>query len=94
MSRKSVSIKMPVAKPAPALAADAWVKAPTTDVAEGRVVPMTTPAPAPAEPMKRFTIDVPEGLHKRVKAHCAMNGLAMADVIREFLEAKFPATAA
>lgn len=48
-------------------------------------------AQEPREPMKRFTIDVPVSLHKRVKSQCAMQNLVMADVIRELLEQRFPA---
>ncbi|MCW6512403.1 plasmid partition protein ParG [Lichenifustis flavocetrariae] len=40
--------------------------------------------------MKRFTIDVPDSLHKRVKTACAMRGLKMADVIRDMLDREFP----
>lgn len=43
------------------------------------------------EPTKRFTIDVPVSLHKRVKSQCALNNLVMADVMRELLEQRFPA---
>lgn len=43
------------------------------------------------EPMKRFTIDVPASLHKRVKSQCALQNLVMADVMRELLEQRFPA---
>jgi hypothetical protein len=42
------------------------------------------------EPMKRFTIDVPVSLHKRVKSQCAMQNLVMADVMRDLLERQFP----
>lgn len=53
--------------------------------------PVTEPATeAPAEPMKRFTIDVTDTLHKRIKSACAMRGVKMADVIRELLEREFP----
>lgn len=45
------------------------------------------------EQMKRFTIDVPVSLHKRVKSQCALQNLVMADVIRELLEQRFPAPA-
>jgi hypothetical protein len=48
-------------------------------------------APAKGETMKRFTIDVPLELHRRVKAACAQRGLKMADVLRELLEREFPA---
>lgn len=43
------------------------------------------------EPMKRFTIDVPISLHKRIKSQCAMEEVHMADEIRKLLEARFPA---
>ncbi len=46
--------------------------------------------PRRAEPTKRLTIDVPLGLHKRIKSQCAINELVMADVIRELLEQRFP----
>lgn len=42
------------------------------------------------DPMKRLTIDIPEGLHKRVKSQCANQGTTIADVVRHFLERKFP----
>ena len=45
---------------------------------------------AQSEPMKRLTIDVPLGLHKRIKSQCAMQNLVMADEIRQLLERRFP----
>lgn len=39
---------------------------------------------------KRLTIDIPESLHKRVKSQCANRGTTIADVVRDFLERKFP----
>jgi chromosome partitioning protein len=53
--------------------------------------PMVEPIAAPAEPMKRFTIDVPVSLHTRVKTECAKSGRKMADVVRDLLERQFPA---
>ena len=44
----------------------------------------------PGERMKRFTIDVPESLHRRIKAQCALRGVKMADFLRETLEKLFP----
>ena len=44
----------------------------------------------PGERMKRFTIDVPESLHRRVKAQCALRGVKMADYLRQTLEKLFP----
>ena len=42
------------------------------------------------EPTKRLTIDVPLGLHTRIKTQCAMRGVQMADVIRDLLDKRFP----
>ena len=87
--KKTVAFKNPVKAPDPT---DAWVS-------DRREVPETAPQPileppapeTPAEPMKRFTIDVPASLHTRVKIGCAQRGLKMADVLREMLEKEFPA---
>ena len=79
-------------KPAP-VNADEWVGASTPDVSEGQGSNVTT-LEQPAEPMKRFTIDVNETLHKRIKAECARRGQKMADVIRDLLEREFPKNAA
>jgi hypothetical protein len=72
---KTVAFKIPNKASDPA---DAWVGA------------QPEIAPAPAEPMKRFTIDVPESLHRRIKTQCAMRGEPMADVLRVMLEREFP----
>ena len=54
--------------------------------------PVQPPQETPkAEPLKRLTIDIPLGLHKRVKAGCAAQETPIAEVVREFLERKFPA---
>lgn len=42
------------------------------------------------EQVKRLTIDVPESLHRRIKATCAVNGTKMADAIRLLLEREYP----
>ena len=41
------------------------------------------------EAMKRLTIDIPESLHRRIKADCARRGVKMANEIRELLETHF-----
>jgi hypothetical protein len=80
MSRKTVPFKIPVKAPDPA---EAWV--------QKREAPLVAALPEPeSEPMKRFTIDVPESLHKRIKAQCALRGDKMADVIRAMLNREFP----
>lgn len=72
---KKVSIgTKPTTKPAP-LAADAWV--------ESRAA-----ADAP-EAMKRLTIDIPDSLHRTIKAQCAMRGTKIADEVRELLLNKY-----
>jgi hypothetical protein len=43
------------------------------------------------EPTKRLTIDIPLGLHTRVKSQCALQGLQIAEVVRELLDRRFPA---
>mgnify|MGYP003377059427 CR=1 FL=1 len=64
------------------------------------VKPTSKPAPADAwvesrsdgtapEPMKRLTIDVPESLHRTIKAQCAMRGTKIADEVRELLLQKY-----
>lgn len=97
---KSVSFKVPQSKLAPA--ADAWIanrgaEPAATDreggtVAQLRAIESGEPSPeaAPKEKMSRFTIDVPESLHRRVKMQCAGRGKKMADVMRELLEREFP----
>jgi len=43
-----------------------------------------------AEDMKRFTLDVPASLHRRIKVACTMRGEKMSDVLREMLDEAFP----
>ena len=39
--------------------------------------------------MKRLTIDIPENLHRTIKAQCAMRGTKIADEVRELLLQKY-----
>jgi hypothetical protein len=71
--------------------AAAVVKPMVKPMVEPMVEPRVEPIAAPAEPMKRFTIDVPVSLHTRVKTECAKSGRKMADVVRDLLERQFPA---
>jgi len=43
------------------------------------------PAPEPAGPTKRLTVDVPEDNHTRFKALCAMQKKKMAEEINAFI---------
>lgn len=61
--------------------------------------PATPEVPKHAEPentlvpqndsMKRLTIDIPEKLHRKLKAQCAMEGQKIADAVRKLLEQKY-----
>jgi hypothetical protein len=42
--------------------------------------------------MKRFTLDVPVCLHRRIKAVCAQRGLNTSSVLRDLPEREFPDT--
>jgi hypothetical protein len=42
--------------------------------------------------MKRFTIDVPVSLHRRITAAYAQRGLKPSSVLRDLLEREFPDT--
>ena len=95
---KSVSFKVPTSKLA--TGADAWIAnrgaEPTSD-REGGIVTALKPVEAaavevPKERMSRFTIDVPESLHRRVKMRCAARGQKMADMMRDLLEREFPSS--
>jgi len=67
-------------------AADEWVG----EGVEPHLQPRPAPAAAPAERMKRLTIDVSESLHARIKVGCAKGGAKIADKVRELLENHFP----
>jgi hypothetical protein len=75
MSNKKISIgAKPTSNNTPGTA-DEWVKSRTVS---GEV-----------ERMKRLTIDVPESLHRTIKAKCAMRGTKIADEVRELLLQKY-----
>lgn len=63
--------------------ADKWV--------DSRSTPNTEKERNDQEPMKRLTIDVPDTLHRRIKAQCANRGVKMNEEIRALLEQHFPA---
>ncbi len=75
MSKKVSIGAKPTTRPA---TADAWVENRATD------------ATATRETMKRLTFDIPDALHRRIKATCATRGVKMADELRAMLERHFP----
>lgn len=48
---------------------------------------VTEPEP---DKLTRFTIDLPNELHQRIKIYCTMNKVTMKDSIIEILDEKFP----
>lgn len=76
MSKKIAIGTKPTNKPA---SADAWVEDRST----------TAAAAGEADAMKRLTIDIPESLHRTIKAQCAMRGTKIADEVRELLLQKY-----
>ena len=74
MTKKIAFGTKPTNKPAIATSADEWVG--KRDAAE-------------VESMKRLTIDIPESLHRNIKAQCAMRGSKIADEVRELLLQKY-----
>lgn len=78
MNGKKVSFgAKPAARPA-AAPADQWVEAREAE------------EPAGIEATKRLTLDLPQSLHRRIKATCATRGTKMVDEIRTLLEEHFP----
>jgi hypothetical protein len=43
----------------------------------------------PMQKMKRFTVEIPPALHRRIKIQCAIDGIKMTDVMRLLLEREF-----
>jgi hypothetical protein len=70
MSTKKIAIGTKPTANSAQTTADAWVESRSNRV---------------SEPMKRLTIDVPESLHRTIKAQCAMRGTKIADEVRELL---------
>lgn len=38
----------------------------------------------------RFTVEIDEALHRRMKVACVIEGITMADLVRRMLNEKFP----
>ena len=73
MTAKKISIGSKPTNKPVPVSADVWVENRSVDV----------------QPMKRLTIDIPESLHRQIKAQCAMNGTKIADEVRELLMNKY-----
>lgn len=66
--------------------ADAWVN---SEMPSDPPANKSIEEPAPMK-MKRFTFDVSENLHRRVKMRCAEKGVDIAEEMRRLLEEHFP----
>jgi hypothetical protein len=66
------------------VAADAWVNSQAT------AATIEAPQPKEKEATKRLTLDVSADLHRRIKVQCAVQGVNIADALRELLEQRFP----
>jgi hypothetical protein len=64
-----------------------WIKKLSADGPELRNITHNRPE---REPFKRFTFDVPESLHRRVKRACVDRGVEMAELMRQLLKNEFP----
>lgn len=67
---KKVAFGAQPAKKPPPATADTWVENRGTET----------------EAFKRLTIDIPQGLHRRLKLLAASQGVNMADLVREWIE--------
>lgn len=73
MSKKITIGTKPVSKPIPVVGDD-WVE--NRESGQG-------------ESMKRLTIDIPESLHRKIKAQCALRGTKISDELRELFLQKY-----
>lgn len=72
-----------------AAGADDWVTSRNGSDPEVAVPDPDTQAPQAQEPLKRLTLDIPESLHRAIKAQCAADGTKMVVEIRHLLEQKY-----
>lgn len=85
---------MTIAQPRVVAPVEEWVNNRNGyDDETGRAVEPVEPPPLPSpppEPTKRLTMDLPADLHHRVKVGCALEHVRMTDIVREFLDRRFP----
>jgi hypothetical protein len=82
-------VAMTAARPRVAAPVDEWVQSRLGQDDE-RPQAAADPAPVPREPTKRLTIDIPAGLHRRLKLGATERDLNIADVIRDLIAREFP----
>ena len=82
---------MTAARPRVAAPVEEWVQSRLGQDDERASEPVSDPVFVPREPTKRLTIDVPAGLHRRLKLGATERDLNIADVIRDLIAREFPA---
>jgi hypothetical protein len=79
-------VAMTAARPRVAAPVDEWVQSRLGQDDER----LPEAVPAMREPTKRLTIDIPAGLHRRLKLGATERDLNIADVIRDLIAREFP----
>ena len=57
---------------------------------ENAFAAIQVPEKVSQEPMKRICVDLPQSLHARIKVGCAKEGVSITQILRDYLETKFP----
>jgi hypothetical protein len=83
-------VAMTAARPRVAAPVDEWVQSRLGQDDERLSEAVPEAAPAMREPTKRLTIDIPAGLHRRLKLGATERDLNIADVIRDLIAREFP----
>jgi hypothetical protein len=83
-------VAMTAARPRVAAPVDEWVQSRLGQDDERLPEAVPETAPAMREPTKRLTIDIPAGLHRRLKLGATERDLNIADVIRDLIAREFP----
>jgi hypothetical protein len=83
-------VAMTAARPRVAAPVDEWVQSRLGQDDERLPEAVPDPVPALREPTKRLTIDIPAGLHRRLKLGATERDLNIADVIRDLIAREFP----
>jgi hypothetical protein len=81
-------ITMTAARPRVAAPIDEWVQ---SRMGQDDEQPIAAVPPTPPEQTIRLTLDIPKGMHKRLKLGATEREQTIADVIRELIGREFPA---
>jgi predicted HicB family RNase H-like nuclease len=82
MAKKVTFGVKPQEKQSPSL--DSWVATRSPETVDS-----SDNIPSQKDKTKRLTLDIPEKLHRAIKGKAALEGKAMVDMLRDFLEEKY-----